>query len=328
MRGRYSDRSIVRLGAATVVLILVAMVAAFNLQKFPGFRGTEYHAVLSDASGLHAGNMVQVAGIRVGRVSDLHLEGNRVLVDFTVDGGVDFGPETSASVQVLNLLGEKYLQLAPAGPGQMTAGTTIPLDRTESGYDIVRVLSDLATTTEQIDTRRLGTALDTLSQTLNGSSGEIRASFDGISRLSRTIASRDAELQTLLHRAKAVSTLLADRRGDLTTLMRQGDLLLQELRARREAIHTLLVNTAELAQQLSGLVKDNQAQLAPALHDVRVVLTLLREKRDEVQRLIGAMGPYAEILGNIVGTGPWFDAYVVNLGGLGGEFKPGLRKGQ
>lgn len=325
---RYSDRAILRLGASTVVLVVVAMVASFNLQKFPGFRGTEYHAVFSDASGLRPGNIVQVAGIRVGRVSDIHLDGDRVVVDFTVDGGVDFGPDSSASVEVLNLLGEKYLQLTPAGGGQMSAGSTIPVERTESGYDIVRVLSDLATTTEKIDTRRLGTALDTLSGTLEGSSEEIRASFDGVSRLSRAIASRDAELQSLLRRAESVSTLLADRRGDLTTLTRQGDLLLRELRARREAIHSLLVNTAELARHLSGMVRENQAQLGPALRDLREVLTLLRDKRDQVERLIGAMGPYAEILGNIVGTGPWFDAYVVNLGGLAGEFEPGLREGR
>lgn len=325
---RYSDRAVLRLGATTVVLVLVAIVAAFNLQKFPGFRGTEYHAVFSDASGLRPGNMVQVAGIEVGRVDDLHLDGNRVVVDFSVDGGVDFGPDTAASVEVLNLLGEKYLRLAPAGGGQMSEGATIPDERTQSGYDIVRVLSDLATTTEEIDTRRLGTALDTLSQTLGDSSQEIRASFDGVSRLSQTIASRDAELQTLLRRANSVSDLLADRRGDLTTLMRQGDLLLQELRARREAIHALLVNTAELARQLSAMVRENRGQLAPALRDVREVLTLLRDKRDQVERLIGSMGPYAEILGNIVGTGPWFDAYVVNLGGLAGEFEPGVRKGR
>lgn len=324
---RYTDRAILRLGALSMVAVLVVMAASFNLQKFPGFRGTGYHAVFSDASGLRPGNMVQVAGIRVGRVDDIDLGGDRVTVHFTVDGDVGLGAETTASVEVLNLLGEKYLQLTPDGPDRLDAGATIPLQRTESGYDIVGVLSDLTTTTERIDTERLGTALDTLSQTLDGSSEEIRASFDGVARLSRSIASRDSELQTLLRRAESVSTLLADRRGDLTTLMRQGDLLLRELRSRQEAIHALLVNTGALARQLSGLVRDNQAQLRPALADLREVLVLLRDRRAQLQRLVGAVGPYAEILGNIVGTGPWFDAYVVNLGGLAGEFTPGVRKG-
>ena len=40
------------------------------------------------------------------------------------------------------------------------------------------------------------------------------------------------------------------------------------------------------------------------------------------------LGPYASILINIIGTGPWFDAYVPNLVGLAsGEFAPGKRKG-
>ena len=53
--------------------LLLVGAAAFNLQKFPGFKGTDYHVQLTDASGLHKGNMVQVAGIRVGRVDGLHI---------------------------------------------------------------------------------------------------------------------------------------------------------------------------------------------------------------------------------------------------------------
>ena len=67
---RHTQGSILRLGAVSLVVLLVVMAAAFNLQKFPGFKGTDYHVQLADASGLHKGNMVQIAGIRVGRVDD------------------------------------------------------------------------------------------------------------------------------------------------------------------------------------------------------------------------------------------------------------------
>ena len=63
---RHTEGSILRLGAVSLVLLLLVGAAAFNLQKFPGFKGTDYHVQLTDASGLHKGNMVQVAGIRVG----------------------------------------------------------------------------------------------------------------------------------------------------------------------------------------------------------------------------------------------------------------------
>ncbi len=325
-RGR-SDAAVIRLGLITMVVLLLAMAAAFNLQKFPGFRGTTYHAEFSDASGLHTGLMVQVAGKRVGRVQKLNIDRDRVVVDFEVDPGVEFGEDSRASVQVLNLLGEKYLELTPEGSGQMKEGGTIPLDHTESAYDIVGVLSDLTTTTEGIHDRQLGKALDTLSATLDGSSDEIHGSFTGLSRLSRTISSRDAELARLLGRADSVSGILAQRRHDLVRLMSSSSQIFAELDRRREAIHTLLVNARRLAVELEGVAADNQKDLGPALAQLRTVTDMLKKKRKELRATAAAVGPYANILGNIVGTGPWFDAYLVNLGGLGGEFVPGTRGG-
>jgi phospholipid/cholesterol/gamma-HCH transport system substrate-binding protein len=323
MRG-YTDRQIARLGAITIVILLVVMAAAFNLSKFPGFGGSVYTAEFTDASGLREGNMVQIAGMRAGRVEDIVLAGDKVVVEFRVDDGYEFGTESAASVQVLNLLGEKYLELRPAGGGQLDTEDTIPLARTDSAYDIVGVLGDLTQTTERIDTDQLGTALDTLSKTLDDAAPEIRSSFRGISRLSRTIATRDAELQQLLQRSDSVSKLLADRSDDLVVLMREGDKVFQEVRARKRAIHRLLVNTRTLSTQLEGVARDNEKQLGPALRELRQVLAMLQEKKKELRATAAAIGPYADILGNIVGTGPWFDGYVVNLLGIpSGEFVPG-----
>jgi phospholipid/cholesterol/gamma-HCH transport system substrate-binding protein len=321
---RHSDATILRLGAITLVVTLLVMASAFNLQKFPGFKGDSYQAVFTDASGLRTGNIVEVAGIRVGRVDNLEIDGNRVIVDFEIDHGVKFGTQTGASIEVLNLLGEKFLNVTPSGPGQLSGDAPIPLDRTESSYDIVRVFSDLATTTENINTHQLSTAFDTLSKTIDGASPEIKGSFDGLARLSQTISSRDVQLQTLLRRASSVSRLLASRKGDITTLIRQGDLLFKEIQRRHEAIHTLLVNTSQLAKELSGLVKDNQAEIGPALQNIHQVLGVLHKKNKQLKQSLAALGPYVSILGNIIGTGPWFDAYVVNLVGVGsGEFAPG-----
>ena len=318
---RYSEGQILRLGAYTLVVLMIVMAASFNLSKFPGFGGKVYHAEFSDASGLRVGNTVQIAGIRAGRVDGIRLKKNKVLVDFRVNNGYEFGKQSGASVEVLNLLGEKFLNLTPSGSGQLDTDDTIPMARTDSAYDIVGVLGDLTTTTEDINTPNLSTALDTLSTTLNKASPQIRSSFTGISRLSRTVASRDQQLQLLLRRSDNVSKLLADRSKDLTVLMRQGDLVFKELRARKEAIHALLVNARQLAVQLEGVADDNRKQLGPALAQLHEVLGVLQSKQTELRQTISALGPYANILGNIVGTGPWFDGYVVNLLGLGTEFQ-------
>jgi len=320
---RYTEQQIVRIGIVSVLVAVLLMAAAMNLQKFPGFRGVGYQAEFSDASGLHKGNMVQVAGIRVGRVSRIDLAGNHVVVHFTVDPGVRFGDRTTASIEVLNLLGEKFLDLKPAGAGKTKDGTTIPLTRTNSSYDIVKVFSELSDTTEHIDIPQLQTALTTVAGTMNRTSDEAKGAFDGLARLSESIASRDAELQSLLKHASSVAKLLASRKGDVVALVKQGDLILQELHSRKEALHNLLLNTGVLAQQLGGLVDDNQAQLQPMLQQLQQVNKLLGSREKSLRASIHNLGPYVSILSNIIGTGPWFDAYAVNLFGMGtGEFVP------
>ncbi len=325
-----SESRTLRLGAITVVVMLVVMAAAFNLSQFPGFKGASYRAEFSDASGLRTGNMVQVGGIRVGRVQDVVLkDSNTVVVTFEVDKGVEFGTDSRASVEVLNLLGEKYLDLQPAGEGQLAEDAVIPRERTEAAYDIVGVFGDLTQTTERIDTEQLKQALDVVADTTNQAAPEIEASFRGIARLSQTVASRDEQIQALLESSQSVSKVLAARSDDLVDLMKNSDLVFQEVKRRKEAIHLLLVNARELADQLRGVARDNQAQMAPALEQVDGLLSLLIDKEKELKATLDALGPYVSILGNIIGTGPWFDAYASNLLAIPtGEFLPGPLEGE
>jgi phospholipid/cholesterol/gamma-HCH transport system substrate-binding protein len=320
---RYTDSQILRLGAITVVVMLVMMAAAFNLSKFPGFGGTSYTAEFKDASGLRTGNMVQVGGIRVGRVQDITLHQDRVQVRFEVDHGVELGSESEASVEVLSLLGEKYLQLTPAGPGDLDPEAMIPTERTSSAYDIVAAFGDLTTTTERIDTGQLSEALDVVADTVDAASPEIAASLEGITRLSQTVAGRDEQIQALLVSSREVSKVLAARSQDIVDLMKDADLVFQEVQKRKRAVHRLLVNARTLADELRGVATDNQEQIAPALAEVDSLLGLLVEKEDQLKGTLDALGPYVSILSNIIGTGPWFDAYASNLAAIPtGEFVP------
>ena len=122
--------------------------------------------------------------------------------------------------------------------------------------------------------------------------------------------------------------MLAARGKDLVDLMKHSDLVLQEVKQRKQAIHLLLVNARDLADQLRGVAQDNQAQMAPALAEVHDLLALLNDKDQELKSTLNALGPYVSILGNIIGTGPWFDAYASNLLAIPtGEFQPGFTSG-
>lgn len=319
---RRSEAKVMRMGVISLALMLLVLAASFNIQKLPWLRGTTYHAELSDASGLRKGSEVQVAGIRVGRVNKLQIGSEKVIADFDVKGAV-LGSSSRASVEVKSLLGEKFLNITPEGSGTLAAGATIPLERTDTTFDIVGTLGQLTTQTEATDKENLTTALDSLAEVIDSAAPEVRSSFTGLSRLSTTIASRDEDIEKLLRRARGVTQLLDERKGDLVVLMKKASVIFDELQQRKETIHELLVNADQLATELEGLVKDNRKQLRPTLDQLDDVLSFLHTREDQIETLIKNYGPYVNILGNIVGTGPWFDAYVPNITGIfTGEFLP------
>ncbi len=83
----------------------------------------------------------------------------------------------------------------------------------------------------------------------------------------------------------------------------------------------LLVNTATLAEQLTALVRENRAQIAPTLKNLGNVLATLQANQDNLDRSIEALAPFVRVFANTTGNGRWFDTYIQNLvpvpGGVG-----------
>jgi phospholipid/cholesterol/gamma-HCH transport system substrate-binding protein len=310
----FRERNPVAVGAIGLAVLAVVGLAAFNLPLLGG--GTAYRAAFRDASGLEPGNEVRVAGVKVGTVTGVTLaratSGAHVRVEFEVDGVV-LGTETSATIRIETVLGQKYLALAPAGGGALAEGAEIPLDRTASPLDVMQAVTGLADTVRQIDARQLAEAFGVLSATFADTPDSVRSSLTGLSRLSTSIASRDAELRELLARARTVSTVLAQRDEEFRRLVTDGNLLLAEVQRRRDAIHTLLVATDQLSTQLSGLVADNRATLAPALRELRTVVGTLQRNRTQLDRTLANMGPFITAFTNVIGNGRWFDSWVDGL---------------
>ena len=319
----FRERNPVPIGAIGIGLIGLLLLGAFNAQDLPVIgSGDTYHAAFTEAGGIRKDDDVRIAGVRVGKVTGIELEGSHVRVDFKINADAAFGPQTGASIRMKTLLGQKYVALEPQGAGQLPTDSEIPLGRTVSPYDIVNAFSDLTTTTEKVDTAQLATSLDVMATEFRDSPAHVKSALSGLSRLSTTIASRDDVLRTLLARANRVSTTVASRNDTTAKLIKDADLLLVELQARREAIHTLFTNTSELAIQLTGLVRDNRAALKPALDQLTKVLAVLTKHQQDLDQTIARLAPFTRVYANTLSTGRWFDTYVSNLVVPVGVVKP------
>ncbi|MDI9882828.1 MCE family protein [Streptomyces sp. HNM0645] len=310
----FRDRNPVTIGAAGLTALALLAVAAFNADDLPLIGdGETYSAAFSEAGGLKPGDEVRVAGVKVGKVDEVDLDGDHVKVVFRVRGEPGLGTRTGAAIRVKTILGAKYLALRPEGPGQLRPGSEIPLNRTTPAYDVVTAFSDLTTTTEKVDTERLAAALETISTTFEDSPAEVRESVKGLSRISRTVASRDRALRELLDHAGGVSAVLAERSREFSALVKDGDALFQEISRRRAAIHALLKSSAALGIQLSGLVEDNRREIGPALKGLNQVVGMLERNQAALDRSVRLLAPYVRVFANTLGNGRWFDSYIQNL---------------
>jgi phospholipid/cholesterol/gamma-HCH transport system substrate-binding protein len=309
----FRERNPVIIGGVSILVLLALLLLAFNASKLPVIgSGTAYPAAFSDLSGLKNGDDVRVAGVRVGKVTGIALKNGYVQVKFTAKG-VHLGDQSSASIRVKTLLGTKYMAIEPAGPGKLSSHTGIPLSRTTTPFDVPAAFSELTQTIQQVDTKRLAQSFNTLADTFNNSPAQIKSALTGLSRLSQTVASRDSQLQQLLSSADNVTGVLASREGEVKSLIDDGDLLLKVVEERRAQIHALLVDTANLSQQLIGLVREDRAQLDPALAHLRTVTEILQRNQDNLDQGIQVLAPFVRDFANTLGNGQWFDTVVYNL---------------
>jgi phospholipid/cholesterol/gamma-HCH transport system substrate-binding protein len=309
----FRERNPVTVAVVGLAVLIVLALVAYRADDLPLIGGgTTYTADFSDAAGLRSGNEVRVAGVKVGKVTGVGLDGAKVKVAFRVRD-VWIGDTSRVAIMIKTLLGDKYLAVEPAGGSKQRPGKRIPLARTTSPYDVTQAFNGLANTFGQIDSQKVAASLEAISQTFKNTPPSVRKALDGLSALSKTISSRDTQLVRLLAGTKQITGTLSAQNDNFQALLQDGNLLLGEIQQRRDAINALLTGTVQLAQQLSGLVRDNQAQIDPALTALDTTTAMLQRNESSLDHVLAVAAPYFRLLGNAVGNGRWFDSYLCGV---------------
>jgi phospholipid/cholesterol/gamma-HCH transport system substrate-binding protein len=311
---KYRGSKLVRAGFIGVVLAVLVIIVGLSPERLSSWATQiRYQALFSDAGGLAAGNDVTISGIKVGNVSNVSLQGRNALVTFAIDGTVSLGSLTTAHVRTGTLLGERALTLESKGSGTMHPMDVIGVARTSSPYSLTEAVSELTTNIAGTDTTSLNQSLDTLSATLDQVGPELGATFDGLTQLSQALNERDDSLGALLKNGADVTRILSDRSQQVNTLILNANDLLAVLSDRRRVIVELLIHTSALSKQLSGLVNDNEAKLAPTLEKLNAVTAILEKNRDNIALALPRLAKYQVTLGETVATGPFYSAFIPNL---------------
>lgn len=288
------------LGAIGLAVILV-MVAAVVLVSVVDIGKKQYTAEFAQAAAIKSGNAVTIAGIPVGEVQDVALAGDHVVVTFKADKNVRMGVETRAAIKLTTILGSRYLEIVPAGTGQL-AGNTIKLSHTEVPYDLQKTLEGATSTLSPLDADKIAESVRVMSGSLQGVPDALPQALTNLNSLAGVIQSRRDQLDTLITNADTITALLHRQKADLGALVLQGNQILGEITTRRAAMQRLFDGVTLLTDRARTILADEPQldALINSLHD----FTKMLADHDALVRSILQNAPVAtRDLTNIMGSG-------------------------
>ncbi len=311
---RYRGPQLIRAGfIGVVVVVLIIAIGLKPKQLLSLATSIRYQALFSDAGGLAPANAVTLSGMKIGTVSHISLHNGDALVTFTVNSKYQLGSDSTAHIRTGTILGERVLAVESAGSGTMRPNDVIPVSRTSSPYSLTEALSDLTTDVAGTNTQTVNQSLDTLSATIDQIAPQLGPTFDGLTRLSHSLNGRNETLRDLFKSASDVTGILSERSQQLNTLILNANDLLAVLVERRQTIVYVLANTSAVAIHLSGLVADNERELAPALEKLNSVTAILEKNRDNIGKALPGLAKYGITQGETVNNGFYYNAYIPDL---------------
>lgn len=303
-----------RFGKGLMGVAIVAMVIAVGstLTSVPMlFAVPIYYAQFSDTGGLNVGDRVRIAGMDVGDVKSMDINGDKVEIGYTL-GGRTIGTDSRAAIRTDTILGRKNIEIQPRGTETLPPRGTLPLGQTTTPYQIYDAFLDVTRNASGWDTKSVKQSLNVLSETVDQTYPHLSAALEGVEKFSDTIGKRDDDVKKLLANANKVATVLGDRSTQVNQLLVNAQTLLAAVNSRGQAVDLLLQRISSVSNQVEGLINDNP-NLNHVLEQLRTVSDILVERKQDLADTLTVAGKFITSLAEALASGPYFKVMLVNL---------------
>jgi phospholipid/cholesterol/gamma-HCH transport system substrate-binding protein len=289
--------------ALVVLGYLVLRAEQINLFRHPG---KPLIAEFASVAGLDDQSAVRVAGVRVGRVDGIDLQGRRARVRIIVERDVPLTAGTYAEIKNLGLLGDKYVELVlgPPGAAPLPEGAVIPGQPSVGIDEVLSSVGGLGGSLQEVAAQLSGKAppegpLGRLVVNLEATSAQIRdlvdanrANLDATvgnfrevsAALARELPAISAQLAAVLAEVRAV---MAENRGSLHQGLANVEQLTSNLQTSVDNLNAITGKLARGEGTMGKLLNSDQAhqELVNALQSVQSGVTTLSSTLGRVGKL-------------------------------------------
>lgn len=282
----------IKVGIVVLIAVLLLFYMSFRVEKFGflGERGYELNVVLDNATGLDRKTPVYIAGVRVGSINRIKLQGYKATVRLLVEEGVAIPADSKIAVKSQGLLGDRYLEVMP---GDDTTFLT-------SGDQISNVVSgpDFDQLVDRIDgaARNFGDTMGELKGLIGAKErASIKKSIENIETVSSDfkdiLKTNKSDMNRIVHNAATISdtlqTVVTDveqGKGTLGMLVKDDTLF----KDAKDAVASLKTISADIEQgkgTLGKLAKDDSLYV-----EAQEAVTNIKEITDGIKKGEGTLG--------------------------------------
>jgi phospholipid/cholesterol/gamma-HCH transport system substrate-binding protein len=271
-----------RLSAAVKVGILFALLVAGSYgvwktigQSPSGESGFEAWARFTDASGLPEGSRVVVAGLPIGEISGMRIDGRYARLTLRIRDDVPIFENAIAIKKSSSLLGDFFIELDPGSEESIDAlGKIMKHGRLKNGDQIVHVIE--STSIDQV-MRKLEASLpkvDAVLLSVRDLSEDVRGLVNGplastLNRLDRLVQDKATTVGTIIDRTDRTLATIEDISKDIRLITRDAD----------AKVDRILANIDKASADASTLVTSAQ-------REVEETGAKIREKLDGVDEIL------------------------------------------
>lgn len=278
----------VGLFATLCLLVLGFFVLRIEDWNLFGGRGSTVAARFDSVAGLDDKAAVRIAGVRVGSVDGLALDGQKARVTLRLDRPVRLTEGTTANLASSGLLGEKYVEIIPGPPDAPPLGADAVIDgTTPMGLDqamakLSEVADSIGEITDSVAGRGGQTSLSRLIDNLEAVSLEIRG----------LVAANRAQVDATVANFERLSGTLADE--------------LPRLAAQLERV----------LGQVDGVLAENRGTLQESMANIRDLTTRLQTSVDNLNAITSKVASGEGTIGKLISSDEAHDTLVETLGSI------------
>ena len=310
----------IRLGIFVMVSLAVTGLLVAIMGNFGFGPQKEYKAVFSSASELTSGNQVRIAGVVVGKVTEVEIyRRDQAMVTFKIDDDVPLTRDSRANIRFLNLIGDRYMSLSEGKEGapRLAPGATIPIDRTTPSLNLTALFNGFQPLFAALNPEDVNKLSLNLVRVLQGEGGTVRELLANTASLTNSLADRDQLIGEVIANLTALMTTVDDHHQELDELIINLKSWFGDLAKDRKVIGSSLKNISEVTETVADLLTRSRPLIKEDVAQLRRLFTILSkpQNKEYLDMTLELLPKMLEKQTRIGLFGSWYNYYLCEFQG-------------